>query len=264
MVGVVGQTRVVDPFHLGVFFQMLGHRQCVVADAVHAQRQGFNALQDEESIERRNRSTCVAQRHDTCTANESGWPQGFGVDHAVITDIRFVQTFEACFVLGPWEFARIDDGATNAVAVPSQVLGERLHHDVRSMLDGTPEVRTGHGVVHDQRDTMLVGNGSNGCDISDVALRVAQRLHIHRFGFGIDEGFKTGRVFVVGKSGFNAELRKGMGKQVVSAAIQSAGRHDVVPGFGNGLNGVSDGGLTRGQGQRSNAAFKRGYPLFQH
>ena len=93
---------------------------------------------------------------------------------------------------------------------------------------------------------------------------MAQRLHVHRFGFGVDEGFKTGGVFVVGKAGFNAELRKGVGKEVVSATIQSAGRHDVVPGFCDGLNRISDGGLTRGQRQCGDAAFKCRHPLFQH
>ena len=50
VVFVVRQTGVVDPAHLGMVLQMCGNLDGVLADAVHAQRQGFDALQDLERV----------------------------------------------------------------------------------------------------------------------------------------------------------------------------------------------------------------------
>ena len=108
---MVGQAGIVHPRHLGVLLQVLGHRQRVVADAVHAQRQGLDALQNEEGVERRERCTGVAQRHHAGAADEGCGTQRLGVDHAVVGHVRLVQATEARLVLGPRKLARIDDGA---------------------------------------------------------------------------------------------------------------------------------------------------------
>ena len=69
---------------------------------------------------------------------------------------------------------------------------------------------------------------------------------------------------MIGKTHGDAELREGVRKQVVGAAVQSGGRDDVVAGLGNGLNRVADGRHARGHGQRGNAAFQLGHALFEH
>eukprot|EP01038_Epipyxis_sp_PR26KG_P002160 gene2161-biopygen1589 len=69
MVGVVLETRVVDPAHLRVLPQVARDGQRALADAVHAQRQRFDALQDQEGVERREGRPGVAQRHDAGAAD---------------------------------------------------------------------------------------------------------------------------------------------------------------------------------------------------
>ena len=86
VVRVVRQPGVVDPGHLGVALQVLAILQRVVADAVHAQRQRLDALQDQEGVERRDRRARVAQRHHAGAADVGGRAQRFGVDDAVVAE----------------------------------------------------------------------------------------------------------------------------------------------------------------------------------
>ena len=146
----------------------------------------------------------------------------------------------------------------------AQVLGERMHHDVGTMLDGAQQIGGGHGVVHDQRHAMAVGHIGQRADVGHIAQRVADGFDEHGLGLVVDQGAKAGRVARVGKAHLNALLRKGMGKQVVGAAIQGAGRDDVVTRFCQSLDGGGDRRHARCQRQRRKAAFECRHALFQH
>ena len=52
-------------------------------------------------------------------------------------------------------------------------------------------------------------------------------------------------------------------QEVVGAAVDGLGRHDVVPRAGDVEDRVSDGGGAGGHGQRAHAAFQRGDALLQ-
>jgi hypothetical protein len=80
--------------HLRMVLQELGDLQRVVADAVHAQRQRLDALQDQEGVERADRGAHVAQRHDAGAADVGGGAEGFGVDDAVVGNVRLVEALE--------------------------------------------------------------------------------------------------------------------------------------------------------------------------
>ncbi|OIQ72284.1 hypothetical protein GALL_460880 [mine drainage metagenome] len=107
-----------------MMLQELGDLERVVVDAVHAQRQGFDALQDQECVERRQGSPGVAQRNHAGAANVSRRAKGFGVNHAVVAWVRLIEAVEPGLVLGPGELAGVDDRPAQAVAVPTQVFGE--------------------------------------------------------------------------------------------------------------------------------------------
>ena len=50
-VGAARQRRVIDPRHFRVLLQPLRHLQCIAAVPLHAQRQGFQTLQQHEGVE---------------------------------------------------------------------------------------------------------------------------------------------------------------------------------------------------------------------
>ena len=136
VIGVIGQTGVVDPRDLGVILEELRHFHRVLADAVHAQRQGFQPLQDHEGIERGERRAHVSERHDARPRDVRRRAHGFGIDDAVIGNIRFIEPFEACLVFGPGEFSAVDDHAADAGAVSADELGQRMHDDVGTVFKG--------------------------------------------------------------------------------------------------------------------------------
>jgi hypothetical protein len=111
---------------------------------------------------------------------------------------------------------------------------------------------------------MLVGHIGQRTDIGHIAQRVADGFDEYRLGPGVDQLAEAGRIARIGKAHLDALLREGVGKQVVGAAVERAGRHDVVTRFGQGLDGGGDGSHARCHGQCGNAAFERRDALFQH
>ena len=123
----------------------------------------------------------------------------------------------------------------------AHVFGQGVHHDICTMLDRAQQIGAWDRVINDQWDAVVMGHFGKGRNVRDIAQGVANRLAVNGLGFVINVLGKAGWIARVSKAHFNALLRKGVRKQVVSAAVKRAGRNDVVPGFGDGLNGVGDG-----------------------
>ena len=264
MVGMIWQARITDPLDLGMSAEIGGQTHGVVTDAIHAQGKGFDALQDHERVEWRNRRTHVAKRHHARATDVGSRPQGLGINHPVVADIGLIQAWKALLVLRPGKLATIHNGASHTVAMTGQILGERMHDDVGTMVDGAHEVGAGHGVVHDQRHPMRMGDLGQRGDIRDVTQWVANRLAVDGLGFVINQLGKTGRVTGIGEPDLNALLRESVSKEVIGAAIQRAGRNDVVARLRDRLDGIGNGGHARGNSQRGNATLQRGHSFFQN
>jgi hypothetical protein len=258
---MVGKPSVVDPRHLGVLAQVGGNLVGVAADAVHAQRQRLETLQDQEAVHRRDGCAHVAQRHDARAADEGGRSERFGIDDAVVGDVGFVEALELQLVLGPGETSAVDDHAADRVAVAADVLGQRVHDDVGPMLEGAAQIGRGNRVVDDQRHAMAVRDLGQRLEVGDVAERVADRFAVQRLGPAVDQPFETRRIGVVGEADVDAILRQGVREQVVGAAIERRRGNDVVSGFGDGHDGVGDRRLSRGQRQSADAALHCRHPL---
>ncbi len=109
MVRVVGQAGVADPGHQRVGLEELRHLEGVVGVALHAQGQGFQALQQQEGVHRRQCCAGVAQRHGAGPGDKGGGAELLGVDHAVVGRLRGVEAGELLRVVGPGEVAAVDD-----------------------------------------------------------------------------------------------------------------------------------------------------------
>src|SRR5690625_3962317 len=176
----------------------LGTRVEVVHDlgrvlqvALHPQRQGLEALGDEERVERRNCRTQVAQQLQARFQNERyvrakcALRTEIGrVGQAVVARIWLVESGETLRVLAVIELAGVDDHATDGVAVPAQVLRGGVHDDVGAKLDRAQGVGGGDGVVDDEGNAHLVCQVGDGLDIEDVTSRVPDRLTEERLRFG--------------------------------------------------------------------------------
>ena len=156
-----------------MLFQKIGNGKRVLANSVHTQSQGFNALQNLEGIKRRQCRTGVAQWHHTGTSDVGGGAQGFGIHHAMIGGVWLIQARKAFFVFGPWEFTRIDNNATECGAMPAQVFSQRMHHNVSAEFKRAQQVWCCHGIVNDQRHAMAMGNFGDGFDVGDITQWIA-------------------------------------------------------------------------------------------
>ena len=143
-------------------------------------------------------------------------------------------------------------------------LGGGVNHNVRAVLDGPDQVGGAEGVVDDQGQAMLVGNGGDGVNVGNVGVGIAQSFQIDGLGVGPNGGLHFGKVVGVHKGGTYAEGGQRVGQQIVAAAIDGLLGHDVITGLSKSLNGVADGSRAGGGSQSGNAAFQCRDALFQH
>ena len=116
VIGVAWQPRIVHPPHLGMTRQPLRHGQRVVAVALHAERQGLDAGQDQKGVEGRDGGPEIAQGEGATRNGETKIAEGLGEGDAVIAGGGLRQCWVAA-ALQPIEGAAIDDRAPDRVAV---------------------------------------------------------------------------------------------------------------------------------------------------
>ena len=167
-------------------------------------------------------------------------------------------------VLGPVEFAPVHHDAAHDGAVAAHELGGGVDHDVRPVLQRPQQIGRGEGAVHDEGDAVAVGDGGDGLQVDDVGIGVAQGLGIHELRIGLDGLFEILRVGRVHEGGGKPLLHQGIGKEIVGAAIEIGGGDDVIPRHGDILNGIGDGGASRGGGQGARPALQGSDALFKH
>ena len=63
---------------------MLGNGKCIVAMALHAQRQGLNAGEEHKGIERREGWAQIAQTQDAASNGKGKIAKGLAEHHAII------------------------------------------------------------------------------------------------------------------------------------------------------------------------------------
>src|SRR5665811_2309327 len=107
--------------------------------ALHPQRQGLDALEEEERVERTQARTDVAQTFHPCTNREGDvpertvWSECLCKPQAVVAGRRFGERRESA--VRPVEVARVDDDPTNRRAVTTDPFRRRSDDDVCAMVD---------------------------------------------------------------------------------------------------------------------------------
>ena len=143
-------------------------------------------------------------------------------------------------------------------------LGERLHDDIRAVIDRTQQDRCRDGVVDDERYAMAMRDGGESRDIRDVAGRVADALAEERLGVAVDQRFHRGGAVVGGETRVDALPRKDVREQRVRRAIELRHGHDVTAAIGEVDDGIVQRGLTGAGGERGDSALERGDTTLQH
>ena len=224
-----------------------------------AQAQRLQALGDQEGVERGGRRAEITQQLDAGFQRERGGAQ-IGEHHTVIARVGGGETRE--LPGGPVEGAAVDDHPGDRGAVAAEVFGGRVHHDIRTLGERLDQVRRRDGVIHDQRNPVVVGHRGDPGGVEDVDLRIGDGLCEERLG--VRPHRRAPRVEVVGvgdERRLDPQLGQRVMQQVVGAAVEPGAGHDVVPGAGEVQDCEGLRGLARGQEQRRHPALECGDAL---
>ena len=111
----------------------------------------LNALQNQECVEWRKTRAGIAQPLHAGLQNKGKIAECRGVRETVVGGIGLDKVREAAG-FGPIELAAVHDDSGDAVAVAAQILGGRMHDDVRAPIDGFTQNWRGNRVVDDERN----------------------------------------------------------------------------------------------------------------
>ena len=132
------------------------------------------------------------------------------------------------------------------------------------MLDRTDEAGRTERIINHQRNAVPVGNGSYFLQRDEVGIGVAHGLEEDGTGGRGDGGLEVLHVGRVDECGRYAVRGQGMRQQVIAAAIDGAGRYDVVALTGKVEQGIGDGCGSRGHGYGCHTAFEGCHALFEY
>ena len=164
----------------------------------------------------------------------------------------------------PIKLAGVHDDAAKCGSVAAEELGCGVDNDVRAVLDGADEVGRAEGVIHHQRNAVLVRQLGQGVDVGDVTVGIAQGLNVDGAGLGADGALHFLQIVDVHEIGGNAEAGQGVGEQVVAAAVDGLLGDKVAAVLTQRFQHVGNGRRAGGQRQRRHAAFQSSHPFFQH
>ena len=97
----------------------------------------------------------------------------------------------------------------------------------------------------------------DGFEVVHVALGVADGLGVEQAGVLVDRPLEVGRVARIDEAGLDAEALQRKAELRVGAAVELVAGDEVLAGRGEGRDGVEDGRLSRGEGDR--ARSRRGW-----
>ena len=261
VVRMVREARVAHAGNLRVLGKEFQNLLGVFHMAVETERKRFNALQQEECVERGNGSTFVAEKNRT-HVDGVGCGAG-GHKRETVARVLFGELRELA-ALGPVELAAIHNHAAESRTVTTDELGGRMHHDIGTVFNRANQIRSTEGVVDHQRNLVLVGDFSDGIDIRNVGMRVAESFDKDELRVFLDSGFNSLQVMGIYEGRFDTEVAERVLQQVESTTVNSALDNHVVSAAGEGGNGVRNGCGTRSDSESGNATFEGGDTFFEN
>ena len=254
---VVREARIANPRHLRMRREVLGDGERVLAVPRDAERQRLDALEKDPAGVRRQRRALVAQGDGAKARDERERPEGLAPLDAVVAGVRL--DVERVFLLRPVELARVDHDAADARAVSADPLRERVDDDVRAELDRLLEDGRRERRVHDEGESVPVGDFGILLDVGDAECRVADRLDVDEARLLVDRGLDGGEVVEVRPPHADVvRLRQDRVELDERAAVDVVRRDELGAGLGDVGDGEVDGGGAGGDGERGGAAFERG------
>ena len=259
------EATVVDIGHFRVSLKELCDGHAVGAVALHPDVEALKAEVQHIGVHGGLHRAEVA--HELCggLGDESTlFAEALRVGDAMIALIGSTQAGELLGMGHPVELAAVHDGTAQHSAMAVHILGGGMGHDVSAPLEGAAVNRRGESVVHDERYAVGVCGLGELFNVQHGEGRVGDGLTKHDLGVGPEGGIQ---LFLaaqrVHEGGGNAHLLHGDGDEVEGAAVDGAGRHDVVACLADIEQRKEVGSLTAGRQHGGGASFQLA-DLFRH
>ncbi len=190
-----GQAGEIDLRHRGVIFQQAGDGVGVLLVHAQARVQRAQAAQGQEAVERR-----------------AGQAQRVGPPHQLLVDFRVAR----------------DHRAADHVAVPVDVLGGRMHHQIRTEFDRLLQRGRQEGVVDHGQCAGLVRGVDHEAQIGDAQQRVGRGFDQHQPRRLCQRVGQRARVGQVGGDQLEMALLRQRVEQAPAAAVRVVRHHQAV------------------------------------
>ena len=249
--------------HLGMICQIPHHLESVFHMALHPQRQAFQPLQKDKSMKGRKCGPGIPKQDGPDFGHESRRPRRPDKADAVIAGIGLRQRGKAAAGF-PVEPAALHNHPAQGSAVPSDELGGGMHHDVRTVLDGTHQIRRCKGIVHCQGNSVGMGDFGQSGYVRHLGVGIAQGLRKQQFCIVPDSRLHLFKIKRIHEGSAHAIGRQGVGQQIVGAAVDVFGRHHMIPRLGQVLDGICDRSRAGTHCQRRRAPFQGRHPPLKH
>src|SRR4029077_20476592 len=146
------------------------------------------------------------------------------INETVVGCVGLVEHRKLIGMLRPRKIPAVDDDATQRCSVATHEFGQRVHDYVGAVTYRTYQNRSGHCVVHDQWDAVLMRNTRQRFDIADVACRITHALAVNRSRVLVYELLHCGGVIGLGETNSNPETRKDVSKKSVGSTVELRNR----------------------------------------
>ncbi|OUE07412.1 hypothetical protein CMsap09_00590 [Clavibacter michiganensis] len=256
------EPRVVDRRHLRPPLQEARHRERVRRVPLDAQRQGLDALPQEERAERRGRRAepgrdDLAGVRDEGTAAVAVGPAGAAEGALGLGQVR-----EELRPRGPVEGAAVDDHAAEHRSVSREELARGVHHHVGAVLDRAEQVRGRERVVDHERQAVPVRDVRDAREVEQVVLRVRDGLAEQHARRGRDPAGPLVEVaVVVHEVDPDAEPAEVLAEEAAVALVDAARGEDPVAGLQDREKRGGGRRLPAREEDRLGAALELGEPL---
>ena len=226
MVGMAGQARIEYALHSRVLLEPARDRERGLVLALHAERQGLQAPDEEERAER--------------------------IEHSPENAAQVLDRLDQ-----PGAAA---DGAGEQVVVAAQVLGAGMDHQIGAQRDRALVHRGGEGAVDDQvRSGAGVARAGEQREIRHAQVGVGGRLREDHLGpTRAERSAQPGLVAGLYERRFHAEPDEEAGDELAGAPIAVAGEDDVIAGLEQLEQGGGRGGHAAREEGGAFRALERG------
>mmetsp|Transcript_60628 Transcript_60628/g.149087 ORF Transcript_60628/g.149087 Transcript_60628/m.149087 type:complete len:335 (+) Transcript_60628:659-1663(+) len=240
-----------------MLLEVLSNLERVLAVLLHPQGQCLNTHHDQPRVHGSEAAPKVAQPDGDAEVREGRGARRRGEVEAMVGRLRLSERLE--LALAPVELPAVDDDTSHGVAVPAHVLGERVDHNVGTVLDGPAQIGRGEGVVHQQGHLDGVGGVGEGLEVDDDAARVGEGLNEESLHVGLRERLLDSLdVLAVHEVARPAVLKDRAGELSDGATVQVLRGDDLVARVHEGVEGGELGRVPAGRAHPHDAPLEVG------